>query len=422
MKKKIICVLGMHRSGTSLLSNLINQLGVFWGDKDELMEKHETNPDGFYELNHIVDIQERILEICQSSWDSCNWIENSLFDDDRIQVYKEHLKGYICQIYEKHNISFFGFKDPRTSILIPIWKEIFSELNLEALYIWAVRNPEEVVNSLLRRDEYRKEYGYCLWDYYNLKIIYDLQGESGMMIHYDDLMNQTYNICAKLHDFIFENGKVFNEDKINGVVKNEYRHSVVKKEIFENREITNIIMNFIRKIKSKEDNRVLFPVGEKIKVLYEKYIEQSKDFFVESGWAVRKSREIEVTKKYKTYYNLLLRWLQHENDIIEYTLQYLEKYGSKEIILYGLGTLGNVFIDRFKKKIKICCIIDEYQAEKLKSYEGIPVKKIKECHLYKSVPIVVTPVTEYILIQNNLKKQGIENDMYSLETLINRGI
>ena len=38
----------------------------------------------------------------------------------------------------------WGFKDPLTAILLPMWQEIFDELHLEPFYIQAVRHPGSV--------------------------------------------------------------------------------------------------------------------------------------------------------------------------------------------------------------------------------------------------------------------------------------
>merc|ERR1719443_1683509 len=57
-----IVILGMHHSGTSLLSNLTMQMGAYGGEKDELL-LHPDNPLKFWERRDVVALDEhRLME------------------------------------------------------------------------------------------------------------------------------------------------------------------------------------------------------------------------------------------------------------------------------------------------------------------------------------------------------------------------
>src|ERR1700722_14451555 len=58
----IICVLGMHRSGTSVATRVLNLLGVFLGAEDHFVSPGPDNPKGFWEYQSIVDLNIEILE------------------------------------------------------------------------------------------------------------------------------------------------------------------------------------------------------------------------------------------------------------------------------------------------------------------------------------------------------------------------
>ena len=47
---------------------------------------------------------------------------------------------------------YFGFKDPRTVRLMPVWHQIFNELKLAPKFVLCLRNPAQVARSLHARD------------------------------------------------------------------------------------------------------------------------------------------------------------------------------------------------------------------------------------------------------------------------------
>src|SRR5258706_8380174 len=66
----IICVLGMHRSGTSLLARILNLLGVDLGPAEVLTtEPIAHNPKGYWEHHEITAISDAILKRYGGSWD-----------------------------------------------------------------------------------------------------------------------------------------------------------------------------------------------------------------------------------------------------------------------------------------------------------------------------------------------------------------
>ena len=70
--KKGIIVLGVHRSGTSVLAAGLEALGISLGRKSEWV--NEDNPKGFFENQDITPFNERLLRFLHARWD------NPLFD------------------------------------------------------------------------------------------------------------------------------------------------------------------------------------------------------------------------------------------------------------------------------------------------------------------------------------------------------
>jgi len=60
-EQTIVCVLGMHRSGTSLVARVLNVLGLDLGPEDHLMRFSEDNPAGHWESRPIKEINDETL-------------------------------------------------------------------------------------------------------------------------------------------------------------------------------------------------------------------------------------------------------------------------------------------------------------------------------------------------------------------------
>ena len=68
MNKKAIVVVGMHRSGTSAVSGVLDELGVFMG-RNLFAPQKGVNEKGFFENAKVVDINERLFDALLGSWD-----------------------------------------------------------------------------------------------------------------------------------------------------------------------------------------------------------------------------------------------------------------------------------------------------------------------------------------------------------------
>src|SRR5687767_12826738 len=61
-----LIIAGFHRSGTSLVSELLNRAGLFLGD--DLIGAHPTNPYGHFEDRDFTRFHDALLADNQRSW------------------------------------------------------------------------------------------------------------------------------------------------------------------------------------------------------------------------------------------------------------------------------------------------------------------------------------------------------------------
>jgi glycosyltransferase involved in cell wall biosynthesis len=195
-KRRVIVVLGMHRSGTSLLARALNLLGVDLGE--DLLPPGPDNPTGYWESQTIMDINETVLATLGMTWDSVLPINSGDWDLPRI-------KELQLDALEKLRVKFadkrlWGFKDPRTARLLPFWQTIFRHLDVDESYVLTIRNPLSVAKSLAspnrvniyppayRRTGFTSEKAYVLWLEHTLSAFVYTQGKSRVLVDYDHLL------------------------------------------------------------------------------------------------------------------------------------------------------------------------------------------------------------------------------------------
>lgn len=184
MSNKGIVVIGMHRSGTSALSGELARLGVFMGEK-LIKSKAGVNDKGFWENHRLLRINEKLLERLVSSWD--NPVATSehclslLSDRASLQIGEEFIQN------EYAGYGLWGMKEPRVSILLPYWKKVFEQIGVKPFYLFMLRNPAEVVGSLIKRDVMSQQKGLMLWLNYNFSCYWETLKENVLLIDFADL-------------------------------------------------------------------------------------------------------------------------------------------------------------------------------------------------------------------------------------------
>ena len=154
-RRPIVLVLGMHRSGTSLCSHILSVLGVDMADKipgPGSPAPGPDNPRGHWERWEIVEFHDRILSFFNRGYSTLFHdlpLPVAWWADPRVaQVRREIVEFLKKRVGE----CYFGFKDPRTVRLMPIWHQIFKELRWAPKIVFCLRNPAQVARSLMARD------------------------------------------------------------------------------------------------------------------------------------------------------------------------------------------------------------------------------------------------------------------------------
>lgn len=184
--KKLIVVLGMHRSGTSSITRGLKVLGVELGDR--LMPPVTgINEKGFWEDIDLTDLNVEILDALGGDWKSHAQINSA-----DVAFLRE--KGFFTRAVEiiqskTQSAEIYGFKDPRVAKLLPFWNEVFAHCNFDVRYVLVIRNPLSVAKSLLKRDGLDTGQSYLLWLDHVITSLQNNNDRNSVVIDYDLLMH-----------------------------------------------------------------------------------------------------------------------------------------------------------------------------------------------------------------------------------------
>lgn len=205
--KECIVVLGMHRSGTSVLSGLISIQGFHLGASQ--MPLREDNPKGFFENHAIYRFNQDILEACGTSWDNYSFTIDQINDDD-LKKYRQKAKQIIKKEFGVANKIFI--KDPRMCLLFPLWAPVLRALNFNIKIVLAFRSPMEVALSLQARNEFITEKSLLIWSHYCFQAEINSRPYERMIVKYADDFKDFPAILEKLSEFLCSN---LNEEIFN---------------------------------------------------------------------------------------------------------------------------------------------------------------------------------------------------------------
>lgn len=158
-----LVITGMHRSGTSLASAMLAAAGVHVGEK--LMGPATGNPRGHFEDLEFVRVHERLLAANGLSRDGFT-CHDSIVVPPTIDAEARALRDR-----RRREGRLWGWKDPRTTLFLDYWAGQLPE----ARFLFMVRPPWEVVDSLFRRGDdvfaIHPRLAIDLWVSYNRRIL-----------------------------------------------------------------------------------------------------------------------------------------------------------------------------------------------------------------------------------------------------------
>lgn len=232
-----IIIIGMHRSGTSMLTDLLEALGLFMG------RRQNDNQEAlfFYHLNRW------LMRQSGGEWDQPELFDRVIADPARRPLFTDFLRHTLgtpravsflgwprylrCRNVANLDAA-WGWKDPRTTFTLPLWLDIFPDAKVLHIY----RNGVDVASSLRVRSQgglahfkswrrlhrrlafswwnqlsprlyvrnFTLQEGFALWERYSRRAdehIAGLPAERAKVIQYESFLAEPLTIMHELCDF-----------------------------------------------------------------------------------------------------------------------------------------------------------------------------------------------------------------------------
>jgi|TARA_B100000315_G_scaffold255046_1_gene297419 2-polyprenyl-3-methyl-5-hydroxy-6-metoxy-1,4-benzoquinol methylase/glycosyltransferase involved in cell wall biosynthesis len=190
-----IFVLGMHRSGTSAMMSGLQEMGVHLGDA--LVELDPQSGEApLFEDARVLKIHDSILQRFDCSWQSLQPLPREWWRSAIVSDLKQHLMDLIRAEFVHQPA--WGIKDPRLSLLAPLWLDICMELGSQPKFIVMFRHPAEVAQSLAKRDGVMTERAQLLWLYYSLFAEYHTRGYCRTFLSFEKLLREGSPLISSL--------------------------------------------------------------------------------------------------------------------------------------------------------------------------------------------------------------------------------
>jgi hypothetical protein len=194
-----VCVLGFHRSGTSVAARVLNLLGVDLGPSEDLLDaRDDDNPTGYWEPRWLNELNDELLAaIGGDAWQP---LQAELGWESRPEL--EPLRKWARERLDRAfgNAALWGWKDPRTSLTFPFWKGLASDL----WFVVCVRSPSDAVDSAVRRGApslSRFAWGQ-LWLEYTARAMMHSDPERRILVFYEDLIADPQKEVLRLAAFL----------------------------------------------------------------------------------------------------------------------------------------------------------------------------------------------------------------------------
>jgi O-antigen biosynthesis protein len=192
---RIICVLGMHRSGASVATRLMNLLGVDLGAAEHLLGPRPDSPNGFRKYEPILDLNDEILTRLGGNWHEPPPMPPGWETTAELADLRQRARDLVARTFASPN---WGWKDPRTCLTLPFWRQILPPVR----FVICVRSPAEVAASLENREGFPFEKSIRLWQLYTGAAIEQTAGLPRYFFFYEDVIRSYRDEVARLARFV----------------------------------------------------------------------------------------------------------------------------------------------------------------------------------------------------------------------------
>ena len=220
-----VFVLGMHRSGTSAITRLVNLLGLALSRDDDVVKDKPDNPTGHWESRNLYSVNNALLLMLGGHWCLPPKPADRWWLDANLASLLAQCREQFQRVYEPSGR--WVWKDPRNCLLLRFWMHA---LQCEPVIVFIHRHPLEVHASLEKRNSFTLEQSAALWEVYNAAALRQSRGLPVFSCSYETLLAAPVDLMGRLgrffarHGVIAENFQV-DETAVSRFISGELRHT-----------------------------------------------------------------------------------------------------------------------------------------------------------------------------------------------------
>jgi GT2 family glycosyltransferase/glycosyltransferase involved in cell wall biosynthesis len=188
-----ILVLGMHRSGTSMVARLLNMIGLYFAPEGVSTGANQENPKGFWERRDVRVLNDMVLHAAGADWHRLSGFSLEKVPESSLAEFKTEA-GKIILAMDAHRPWFL--KEPRFCVLAPLWLELLEF----PVCVFVNRSPLEVAQSLRMRNAFPLAFGLALWERYNAEALNATRGHRRIQVNHADLMTDPVGTVRELEE------------------------------------------------------------------------------------------------------------------------------------------------------------------------------------------------------------------------------
>ncbi|MFC7404469.1 hypothetical protein [Georgenia alba] len=180
----------MHRSGTSVVTGVLDRLGLDGGPRDLMLDGDRFNADGYWEQRPLVELHRAILRR-ERGFASAPPKEPMWYSARSRELAARGIDQVLSVFADRP----WFLKDPAHCLLLDLWDD---HRGLGDLAVVVSRAPRHVARSLRHRNRYSEAMALGLWERYSRATLGNLAGRACHFVRYEDLLEDPHGTVADL--------------------------------------------------------------------------------------------------------------------------------------------------------------------------------------------------------------------------------
>jgi glycosyltransferase involved in cell wall biosynthesis len=188
-----ILILGMHRSGTSILTRLVNMLGAYFGPDSIATAPNDENPKGFWERRDVRKLNDDLLFSVGADWHRIVDYDPGTVPADARSRFEQGARAVIAEM-DRHRP--WVLKEPRLCLNLPVWRPLLER----PVCLIVVRDPVEIAHSLEARNRIPVPVGIAMTHAYYLRALRGSEGLPRAVVRHREMLRDPSGAVRRICD------------------------------------------------------------------------------------------------------------------------------------------------------------------------------------------------------------------------------